>query len=165
LYPLWKSTPRNAVHRLFIVFVLVHLQYQKRCCTVCTANTTRRRESVVRLGRLLSMVLRQQLIPLLVVYWIAVRPTEQYTKCCAVLTIEIRESQQESVTVGDRNRSKSTALTTDNCGVLNCFQGQRTCPGVLDFLPLTKASHGMPRNRRDGLEKLRVSTRRKWQLA
>jgi hypothetical protein len=46
--------------------------------------------------------------------------------CCADHTVEIHEAQQENVAEGDRNRSKSTALTTDNCGVLNSVGSQVT---------------------------------------
>jgi hypothetical protein len=83
----------------------------------------------------------QQQRPLLVVYCAGVLPREQYTKCGVMLTTEIHEVQQQNVTEGDRRRSKSTALTTENCGVFNSCQGLWASPPILIFLPSPKRCH------------------------
>jgi hypothetical protein len=36
---------------------------------------------------------------------------------------------------GQRRRSKSTASTIENGGVLNGFQGQKALPTIFNFLP------------------------------
>jgi hypothetical protein len=73
-----------------------------------------------------------------------------------VLTIEIHEAQQENVAEGDRKRSKSTALTADNCGeILELLSGSKGSPG--DFSTFAGASHGMPRTNRGEVKELRTS--------
>jgi hypothetical protein len=54
------------------------------------------------------------------------------------MTTEIHEAQQQNVTEGDRRRSKSTALTTENCGVFNKLLGSLGIPSDFDFSTFAK---------------------------